>query len=196
MTKFEDQLLADLMQEYRPALERTGPAAAVTRRKVPRPAWLVAGAAGLATAATAGVLVAGGASPAFAVTQHPNGTVTISITKMSGIAGANARLRILGLRVEAVPVQPGCTPISALSHPSAPPPGGTSSQGTKSAGGGVTVYVQGIPPGDTGLVIFQQLPDGATSLNVQLVQDPPPSCVSLLAGPPGANQGSGISPRH
>jgi hypothetical protein len=191
MTKFEDQLLADLMQEYRPVLERTGAPAAVTRRKIPRPVWLVTGAAGLASVATAGVMVLGGGSPAFAVTQHSNGTVTVSISRMSGIAGANARLRVLGLRVVAVPVRPGCTPISSLSHPSTPPSGGTSSQAARSADGEVTVTVQGIPPGDTGLVIFQQLPNGGSTLNVQLVQDPPPSCVSLPAGPAGASSGAG-----
>jgi hypothetical protein len=134
-------------------------------------------------------MVLGGGSPAFAVTQHANGTVTVSISKPSGIAGANARLRVLGLRVEAVPVRAGCTPVSSLRHPTAPPPGRTSTEGTRSADGGVTVTVQGIPPGDTGLVIYQQLPGGATSLSVLLVQDPPPSCVSLPAGPGGPTAG-------
>ncbi len=115
---------------------------------------------------------------------------------LSGIAGANARLRVLGLRVEAVRVRPGCTPISALSHPTAPPPGRTTTQSTRSADGQVTVDVAGILPGDTGLVIFQQLPDGGTLLSVQLVQDPPPRCVSLPAGPASTNPGVGTSSAH
>jgi hypothetical protein len=61
---------------------------------------LVAGAGGVAVAAAAtGVLVAGGGTPAYAVTTHPNGTITLALTKPSGISGANGALRHLGDRV-------------------------------------------------------------------------------------------------
>jgi hypothetical protein len=51
-------------------------------------------------AAVALVLGASATAPAFAVTRNNDGTVTISINRASGIAGANSRLRQLGIRAQ------------------------------------------------------------------------------------------------
>ena len=55
------------------------------------------GLAGLGTALVL-VLSAASTSPAFAVSRNHDGTVTISIKRSSGVAGANARLNQLGIR--------------------------------------------------------------------------------------------------
>lgn len=119
MTNFEDQLLNDLMATYQPALEgsRLSPRTA-RRRALPRPAWLGAAAVGVASAATAAVVLGG--SPAYAahaVTPHADGTVNVAVYQASGVAGANARLHAPGARVVVVPVRPGCPSISSLPHP-------------------------------------------------------------------------------
>ena len=118
MTKFADQystIYAGARAGAGPRQAAGGPAAA--RRGGAGSCWL-AGAGGVAVAAAAaGVLVAGGGTPAYAVTTHPNGTVTLAVTKTSGISGANAALRKLGDRVVVVPVEPGCPSLGSLPAP-------------------------------------------------------------------------------
>src|SRR5215469_5144516 len=102
MTRFADQLFDDLMREHGQALAQTAVPAAPKRHLTARPVLLTAGAGGVAVAAAVGTLVAGGGSPAYAVTTHPDGTVTLAVYKSSGIAGANSKLHELGDRVVVV----------------------------------------------------------------------------------------------
>ena len=127
---------------------------APARRRVRRPVWLAAGAAGTAAAATAAVLALGSAPAlaAYSVTPHGNGTVTVAVNRPSGVAGANTTLHAIGARVVVVPVRPGCPPIGSLPHPR-PAPHPSVSVGTGVNGSGhrsVTVKVGkgGIPAGD------------------------------------------------
>ena len=117
MTKFADQLFDDLMQEHGPALARTTPPAP-RRHIATRGTLLAAGTACAAIGVTAGALVAGGGTPAYAVTTNPDGTVTLAVYQTSGIAGANARLRQLGDgQVVVVPVESGCPSLGSLPAP-------------------------------------------------------------------------------
>ncbi len=105
MAKFEDRLFGQLMAEHGHrlrALQRPAPA----RRRVRRPVWLAAGAAGTAAAVTAAVMALGStpALAAYSVTRHANGTVTVSVNRPSGVAGANTTLHAMGARVRVVPV--------------------------------------------------------------------------------------------
>jgi hypothetical protein len=128
MTKFADQLFDDLMREHGPTLARTR-VPAPKRHLARRPVFLTASAGGLAVAATVGTLVAGGGTSAYAVTTHPDGTVTLSVYQKSGIAEANAKLHQVGDgRVVVVPAEPGCPSISSLPGP-AVPTGNVSQQG-------------------------------------------------------------------
>ena len=109
MTKFEDQLYQQLMTEHGHHL-RAPQRPAPPRRRVPRPVWLATGAAGTAAAVTA-VVMALGSAPAYAaysVTRHANGTITVAVSRPSGVDGANTTLHAMGARVRAVPVRPGC----------------------------------------------------------------------------------------
>ena len=92
MTKFADQLFDDLMREHGTVLSDVRVPSAPRRRHTARPALLAAGAGGVAAAVTAGLLVAGGRTPAYAVTRNPDGTVSLAVYQQSGIAGANAKL--------------------------------------------------------------------------------------------------------
>jgi hypothetical protein len=110
MSKFTDRLWRELMREHRAELERIDrPAASRRRRALPR--RLLAGTSiGLAGAGTAIALAIGAASttPAFAVTKNPDGTVSVTINKLTGVAGANQRLAQMNVRAVAVPVVAGC----------------------------------------------------------------------------------------
>jgi hypothetical protein len=83
MTKFEDQLLGQLMTEHGHelrALERPAPEPAPARRRARRPVWLATGAAGTVAAATAGVMALSSAPAmaAYSVTRH-DGTLSVSV---------------------------------------------------------------------------------------------------------------------
>jgi hypothetical protein len=109
MPDFKDRLWRDLVREHGADLARIQRSA---HRRPPRRV-VAAAAAGLA-AAGAALLVALGTSgtpPAYAVDRHADGTVTVTINRVEGIRGANARLEALGIRVRAVPFVAGCAGI-------------------------------------------------------------------------------------
>jgi hypothetical protein len=62
------------------------------RSRLTRPQLLVSSTVGLAGVGTALALAlsAASSSPAFAVTRNADGTITVRITRIAGIAGANA----------------------------------------------------------------------------------------------------------
>jgi hypothetical protein len=201
MTKFADQLFDDLMREHGSTLTNAVPPAPrahiATRR-----ALLAVGGGGVAVAAAVGVLVAtagtnpaahggqvsAGRTPAYAVTNNPNGTITLAVYQKDGIAGANAKLHELGdTQVYVVPAGPGCPSMSSLPAPAVPLNGkhlgvqsSVSIGGT--AGGSVTVNAKGIPAGDILVVAVATIFNGNTTTSLgagKLTTAPPPSCVSL-----------------
>jgi hypothetical protein len=194
MTKFADQLFDDLMREHGPALAHTVPSLsrpAPGHHLATRRTLLAAGTACAAVAATAGVLVAGGGTPAYAVTANPDGTVTLAVHQESGIAGANARLRQLGDgQVVVVPVKAGCPGVGSLPAPAGPRSGHIPLQTTVSRDGSVTVKAKGIPAGDILVVGVATTTHGSmvTSGGGSALTSPPaPACVSLPSAPaPGA----------
>ena len=201
MTKFSDQLFDDLMREHGATLASTRTPPTPKRHLAARPVLLTAGAGGLAVAATVGTLVAGGAAPAYAVTRHPDGTVTLALYQKSGIPGANATLHQVGAgRVVVVPVGPGCPGISSLPGPELPGghvshQSGVAAQGgkvTTQGGHGVTdggkVTSQGgkpaVPvPGKAPISVVKEK-DGSISVNTLSV---PPGDILVLAYATTAN---------
>jgi hypothetical protein len=199
MTNFEDQLFSDLMTEHGAQLRQlpqpgSGPAAGTSRgrgrlRAVRRPAWLATGAAGLAAAVTAAVMTLGGGAPAYAVSRGADGTVQVSVSKSSGVAGANTALQRLHARVRVVPVRPGCPSISSLPHPRMVHHLSVSVGTGKPQGGHrpvtVKVWGKGIPAGATMLLAFST--HGRTSLGAGgWITGPVPNCVSLPSVPGGS----------
>jgi hypothetical protein len=189
MTKFEDHLFQQLMTEHGHHL-RTRPRPAPAPRPTRRPAWLAAGAAGTAAAVTAAVMTLGGApaSAAYSVTGHANGTVTVSVSRPSGVAGANAALHRLGARVAVVRVRPGCRPIGSLPRPR-PFPHLSVSVGTGVRRHGhrsisVKIGKPGIPAGDTMILAFTGSRRSGTSLGAGgIITGRVPRCVSLPPAP-------------
>ncbi len=206
MTKFTDQLFDDLVREHGSTLADTRPPAP-RRRIASRRTLLAAGTGFVAVAATVGGLLAsGGGTPAYALTTHSNGTVTLDVYRVSGIAGINTKLHQVGDdQVVVVPVEPGCPAMSSLPAPVVAPSGHISVQtGVSVTGGGsVTVNAKGIPAGDI-LVVAVETTTTATgrySLGAARLTTPPaPSCVSLPAQPAGigdsgSSSGSSGGPR-
>jgi hypothetical protein len=114
MGKFEDRLWTELVREHgRDLAQIAKPPRRSARR--PRSRLLLGTTVGLAGLGTALALVlsAASSSPAFAVTRNPDGTVTVWVTRVGGILGANARLAELGVHARAVQVTAGCTPARA-----------------------------------------------------------------------------------
>ena len=128
------------------------------RHLTARPVLPTAGAGGVAVAAAVGTLVAGGGTPAYAVTTHPDGTVTLAVYQSSGIAGANSKLHDLGDRVVVVPSSPAAR-ASARCRYRPCRAKQISVQVSGSSDGSVTVDAQGIPAGDI-LVLGVSTADG------------------------------------
>ena len=121
MSKFEDHLWREFVHEHGDDLAKLTRSA--VGHNLRRWRLIVGGSLGLASGATALALVlsATSALPAFAVTRNHNGTVTVTIRRASGIAGANAELHQLGIRAQVAKTPPvGCQPVQVVS---APPPG-------------------------------------------------------------------------
>jgi hypothetical protein len=202
MTNFEDQLFSDLMTEYGAELRRLpqvgseparGTSGARRRRRLRRPAWLATGATALAAAATAVVMTLGGTAPAYAVTQGADGTIQVSVSQPSGVAGANAALRRLHVKVRVVPVRPGCPSVFSLPHPQFVAHPKVSVSAGKAGDGHHAVRVKvsgkGIPAGATLLLAFSDT--GGGSLGVGgWITGPVPHCVSLAGGPAGPGGGA------
>ena len=195
MTRFADQLFEDLMREHGSTLAQTRPSA--SRRPITsRRTLLATGTGVVAIAATVGGLMAsGGGTPAFALTTHPNGTVTLDVYTESGIAGINTKLHQVGDdQVIVVPVKPGCPSMSSLPAPAMPPSGHLNVQASGSVkDGSVTVNATGIPTGDILVVGVETTTTGTTHFSMaggRLTTPPAPSCVSMPAPPPGTS-GSG-----
>ena len=101
MSEFEDNLWLEVVREHghdlacarRPVSER---------RRATRTQLLAGTTVGLVAVATAAALLVGASTspPAFAVTRNPDGTVTVNLTRPSGIAGANRKLAAMGVRAK------------------------------------------------------------------------------------------------
>jgi hypothetical protein len=108
MTRFDDNLWREVERRYGSELSGAdGPLSSGPRGRLPVIAGAGLGVAG-ATAAAVVVLGAASSSPAFAVTTHRDGSVSIVIRRIDGISGANHRLAQLGIHVRAVQVDAQC----------------------------------------------------------------------------------------
>ena len=154
MSKFTDHLWRDLVQEHGPALAYAGrPRPEPARVRRPRPRVLAGSMLGLAGAGAALVLglTATASTPAFAVTRHDDGSVSVKINQRSGIAGANRELAAMGIRERVMAVgdsQP--VPLNCL----APGPGRD----------GKSLVIKGFPKVSTGPVSALSGTSGGTGL--------------------------------
>jgi len=187
VSTFEDNLWRELVREHHAEHAHPGPATTSGPARRLRLAGASLGLAGVATAAAL-ALTAGTAAPAFAVTSNPNGTVTVTINDIAGIAGANAELAALRVRARAVPIVQGCAaallPIPKVLPDGSPPP---SIDSTPQSGlpQSITFEPTEIPEGDTLVLAAKQSAKGSAN-GVQMldaiVQGSAPACVAPATG--------------
>lgn len=102
------------------AAHRRGPVRAHTRRRWARSLLAVPAAVVAAAAAAAIVLItsAGPATtPAYALTRHANGSITITLSELTtGIPALNAKLKALGIDETVIPIKAGCDSPDGSGH--------------------------------------------------------------------------------
>jgi hypothetical protein len=72
--------------------------------------WLAISAPAVAAAVIVAVLFGGATTaPSFAVTKGPDDSISVTIRDLTGVSGANQRLREYDAPIRVVPIQDGCT---------------------------------------------------------------------------------------
>lgn len=131
-----------------------------------------ASSAALAAIAAAAVLVVSattGASPAYALTNNADGSITISLNNLTtGISQLNARLQQMGINFTVIPVTPNCATSTAVLGAA---PGSLSET--------ITIGTQNTEPaGVDGFLAAEQLPNGQIGFASGGMKAPLPSCFS------------------
>ena len=138
-----------------------------------RPLLVGGGVAGLAAVMAAAVLIATAATsapPAYALTQNPDGTVTVTINELAtAIPQLNAKFAQMGIEETVVPVTTNCSSSVPLDID---PTGKTTDTVTLTAGG------KWLAPGYTGVLAAEQLANGQIAMFVGALKPPVPSCFS------------------
>jgi hypothetical protein len=182
MSNFEDHLWQALAAEHGDAMARISrPAArhAQSGRRLRRPALLTGAGLGIAGLATAGVFALTSASPAFAVTKNPDGTVNVTLTDLSDLPALNQKLAQDGVPVTAVPISTSCSATGAITNPSGE--GMPSTQASQDATDVVTIDPSQIPNGDIGVLGASQTASGQVTLVFGDTAPPAPSCLNSAA---------------
>jgi hypothetical protein len=143
------------------------------RRLIAIPVALVAG-----LVAAILFLTGSGVTPSFAVTRYSDGSVVITLHDLTGVTGANARLRQLGVRAVVVPITSTCTTKADLTYIGVAEHPGPSTR----------LIPSEIPAGTTVLLAASQIGANKIEMAIGRVRGTPPSCVA-----PGTT-GPGISP--
>jgi hypothetical protein len=144
-----------------------------------RPALLTGSALGIAGLATAGVFALTSASPAFAVTKNPDGTVAITLSDLSDLTALNQKLAQDGVAVTAVPISTSCSATAAINNLSGE--GMPSTPARQDATNLVTLDPSQIPSGDIGVLGASQTASGQVTLLFGDTTPPAPSCLNSAA---------------
>ncbi|MCS7477917.1 hypothetical protein ACFFQW_41325 [Umezawaea endophytica] len=169
LVEYSDRRVGE--QEVLAALRSATPASG--RRA--RTGWVAAGVLTVTGAFVAGLTLLGGGSAAYAVTENPDGTVTVSIKDIAAIDPANEQLRELGVRITAVPMTSDCTEkwedrvYRGTDY---------TTKGYPRASGDSVTFSRRIPEGHSVLVSVSKYPNRGTGLGYTApVRNPAPSCV-------------------
>jgi hypothetical protein len=193
MSNFEDQLWSQLLRERGEQMRAAPRAAAalassvratrppaVRARGLRRPLLLAGFAAGIAGLASAGVLALTSASPAFAVTKNPDGTVNVTLSDLSDLPALNRQLAQDAIPVTAVPISASCSATRRLNNASGEgsPSITASHQATTDV---VTIDPSRIPSGEVGVLGASVTASGQDELLVGEMTPPAPSCLNSAA---------------
>ncbi len=189
MARFEDRLFAELVEQHGALLARPPARAAVAPRPRPLRRRGPIAAFGLAVAAAIAALAIGlshnTGTSAYAVVANPDGTVTVTIREIEGVAPANQRLVMLGVPVRVAPVTQGC-PVTRERLPSVqlPPEEARKIYEPEPGPAGFSVRVDpaAVPHGDTVLFTAREVRPGLVVLRELLIEGSAPSCVAPVRG--------------
>jgi hypothetical protein len=197
-TQFEDRLLAELRQVV--AARVASELVEVTRpRRVPR--LLLGGAVTAALSGTLFLVAAGGdrVPPAFAVDRQPDGSVAVTINRLSDADALERQLRAAGIAavVNYTPLGKACRePRGRLAEPPRRGPSGASVSGSSATGHSTrfTITRNMVGPGQT-LVIMTSGGSQAASVGMQVIQGPVSPCQLVDAPAPPSAPAGGFSTR-
>ena len=133
---------------------------------------------------------------AYAVTVNPDGSVSVTLTEVLGVSGANEALARLGVRARIAQVEAGCTQTGdrvrlapgAAAHEQQEQIVEPQKDGEGLAGINMIIHPDAIPTGDTALITAQLADSGrpvatshgkpvsAASWTVGLYRGAPPTC--------------------
>jgi hypothetical protein len=147
---------------------RHDPRAAASNR-MGRGRVLAVAAAALSLAAVIVAIAAlgsggGGPTAAYAVTQNPDGTVTLTLSEVLGVEPANEQLARLGVPVVVAKIEPGCDERGETVRPTEPRLNEMIEPAKSGPGlGGLTwvIHPSVIPPGDSVRLSVQLDPDSS-----------------------------------
>jgi hypothetical protein len=178
MTDFEEHLWSQLVAEHNAdrVLARDLGRSERARRPLVLGSTAV-GAVGVGAAAAVLALTATTATPnAYALTQNPNGTYTLTLQNVAtALPQVNAEFAKLGIPAKAIPVTADCTAQ----------PGGLSLLGPSgvSMSSSVTFSATGVPAGWTDFIAVEQTPSGVRE-TIGSSSQPLPACFNSDQAPP------------
>jgi hypothetical protein len=138
-----------------------------------RLAGVLGAIAAVAVAVTVATVTSSTSSAAYAVTPHPDGTITVTIGELKGVTGANAQLAKLGVPVRVAAVRAGC-PAPTSIVPMTPALAATIAQGERQ---GILARPDLVPAGET-LVLAARQVGADIFYTFALYRGVPPTCVS------------------
>lgn len=182
MSRFEDRLLAHLIDAHATELGQEGPRAARgTRRRRGAVLSLAAACAALVAAVIATlavVLTSGGGTPAYAVEAQSGGTVVLTLNEMVGVEGANAQLSKLGVRAVIARVDPACQETGVVDRSHGAVHGIVQLDPDDATGAQWVIDAAAIPAGDV-LGLSAQQPEGdshVVAYAINLYRGHAPAC--------------------
>jgi hypothetical protein len=140
-----------------------------------RPGRLAATLAALAaTVGVVAILSTTGTTPsaAYAVTQNPDGTITVTIDELTGVSGANSQLASLAVKVRVVTVKAGCPAPTGI----VPTPPSLAARIAHAQGQGLAVRPDLVPAGET-LLLTAREAGPAVDLSYSLYRGAVPGCI-------------------
>ncbi len=171
MSSFENRLWTELAEEHGGPLARTASRPRDRpshRRRAPLAAAAVVAVAAV-LASVLSLTASTSTTPAYAVTVNPDGSVTLTLTSVLGVRGANQTLAKLGVRAQVAQIEAGCTQtgerdLTRINDPLVEPrkPGGRQPSieaqlnrrkgAAAFAGIDLVIHANQIPQGDTLLI--------------------------------------------
>ena len=182
MSRFEDRLWGELVEQHGALLaEAPARVPSAGRRFGRAPVAAVALAVVIALVALVIALGRGGRASAYAVVKNADGTVTITINELEGVAPANQRLEQLGVPVRIPSVERWC-PTTRAELKSARLSPARSREISEPTGGvgrySLRVDPAAIPSGDTLVLTAHEVRPGLTYLRSLVIEGAAPRCLA------------------